>query len=208
LIASYGQDDRACAYSSLRAIIDAQNPQENLIAFFMDKEEIGSQGNTGADSRFVEYFVGKLLDVSGEKGRPLEVLTHSECLSADVNGALDPDYPEVHEKLNAAQLGYGVCLSKFSGSGGKYNSQDASAEFIGKIRALFDRAGIVWQTGELGKVDEGGGGTIALFFASYGMEVLDCGTPLLSMHSPLEIASKGDIWNTYKSYKAFFEAGF
>ncbi len=206
MIASYAQDDRVCVYTTLKAIIDADKTQNHMMAFFMDKEEIGSTGNTGADSRFLEYFTAKLLDTLGQQDRPLDVLAHSQCLSADVNGALDPDYPEVHEKMNAAQLGYGVCLTKFTGSGGKYHSSDASAEFIGEIRRIFDQAGVVWQTGELGRVDEGGGGTLAKFFAAYGMEVIDCGTPLLGMHSPFEITSKGDIWNTYKAYKAFLES--
>lgn len=207
MVASYGQDDRVCVYTGLQAVLDAKNPQEHILAFFMDKEEIGSTGNTGADSRFLEYFVGKLLDTLGETGRPLDILAHSECLSADVNGAVDPDYQDVHEKMNAAKLGYGVCLTKFCGSGGKYHTSDASAEFVGKIRKVFDDAGVVWQTGELGKVDEGGGGTIAMFFASYGMEVIDCGTAVLGMHSPFEISSKGDIYHTYRAYKAFYEAG-
>jgi len=205
MVAAYGQDDRVCVYTAMRALLEAENPRTHILAFFMDKEEIGSMGNTGADSRFLEYFLGKLLDALGQEGRPLEVLAHSECISADVNGALDPDYPEVHEKMNAAQLGYGVCVTKFSGSGGKYHTSDASAEFMGKIRRIFDDAGVIWQTGELGKIDEGGGGTIALYFASYGMEVIDCGTALLSMHSPFEISSKGDVWNTYKGYRAFYE---
>jgi aspartyl aminopeptidase len=205
MVASYGQDDRVCAYSALRAILEVEKSDDNLIAMFVDKEEIGSYGNTGADSRFPEYLVGKLLDVLGQDGRPLEVLAHSEALSADVNGAIDPDYPDVHEKMNAAKLGYGVCVTKFTGSGGKYSSSDASAEFVGKIRKIFDDKGVIWQTGELGKVDEGGGGTIALYFATFGMDILDVGTPLLSMHSPLEIASKGDVWNTYKGYRAFYE---
>ena len=207
MLAAYGQDDRVCVYTALKAVIDAENPSEHVMAFFMDKEEIGSTGNTGADSRFLEYFAGLLLDLLEQEGRPLEVIAHSECLSADVNGAIDPDYQNVHEKNNAAQLGYGVCMTKFTGSGGKYHTSDASAEFVGKIRKVFDDAGVIWQTGELGKVDEGGGGTIAMFFASYGMDVLDCGTALLGMHSPFEISSKGDVWNTYKAYKAFYEAG-
>jgi len=207
MVAAYGQDDRVCTYAALRAVIEAESPEENIIAFFMDKEEIGSSGNTGADSRFLEYFTGLLMDALGQSGRPLEALAHSQCLSADVNGAIDPDYPDVHEKMNAAKLGYGVCITKFTGSGGKYHSSDASAEFVGKIRRILDDNGVVWQTAELGKVDEGGGGTIALFFASYGMDVIDCGTPVLSMHSPLEISSKGDIYNTYKAYKAFYQAG-
>lgn len=128
---------------------------------------------------------------------------NSHAISADVNGALDPDYQEVHEKRNAAKLGYGVCMTKFTGSGGKYASSDANAEYVGMIRRLFNKNNIVWQTGEIGKVDEGGGGTVAKFLASCGMEIIDCGTPLLSMHSPFEISSKADAYMTYKAYKVF-----
>ena len=206
MIASYGQDDRVCAYTSMRALFDAKTPAHHLLAFFMDKEEIGSTGNTGADSRFLEYFTGILMDTLEQTGRPLEVLAHSECISADVNGAFDPDFPDVHEKMNAAFLGKGVCLTKFAGSRGKVNTSDASAEFTGKIRNIFDEAGVIWQTGELGKIDEGGGGTVAMFFAGFGMDVIDCGVPVLSMHSPLEITSKGDVYNAYLAYKAFFES--
>ena len=206
MIASYGQDDRVCAYTSMQAIFEAENPEHHILAFFMDKEEIGSTGNTGADSRFLEYFTGILMDTLGQTGRPLDVLAHSECISADVNGAFDPDFPDVHEKMNAAFLGNGVCLTKFAGSRGKVNTSDASAEFTGKIRNIFDEAGVIWQTGELGKIDEGGGGTIALFFAGFGMDVIDCGVPVLSMHAPLEITSKGDVYNAYLAYKAFYES--
>jgi aspartyl aminopeptidase len=128
----------------------------------------------------------------------------TKALSADVAGALDPDYQEVHEKRNAARIGYGVCITKFTGSGGKYGSSDANAEYLSEIRSLFNRHKIVWQTGELGKVDEGGGGTVAKFLAVYGMEVLDCGMPLLSAHAPFEIASKADLYMTYKAFGAFF----
>jgi len=207
MITSYGHDDRVCAYTSMRAIQDAEKPSETTVAFFMDKEEIGSTGNTGADSRILEYFVGILLDKMGQTGRPLDVLAHSECLSADVNGAFSPDYPDVYEKTNSSFAGGGVCLTKYTGSRGKAMTNDASAEFTSKIRRIFDDAGVVWQTGELGKVDEGGGGTVAMFFASYGMDVIDCGVPVLSMHAPMEIVSKGDVYNTYLAYKAFFESG-
>jgi aspartyl aminopeptidase len=132
-----------------------------------------------------------------------EALMQSHAISADVNGALDPDYQEVHEKRNAAKLGYGVCVTKFTGSGGKFSSSDANAEYVGMIRRLFNQNAIVWQTGEIGKVDEGGGGTVAKFLASYGLEIIDCGTPLLGMHSPFEISSKADTYMTYKAYKVF-----
>ncbi|MEE9503563.1 MAG: aminopeptidase, partial [Thermodesulfobacteriota bacterium] len=205
-IGSYGQDDRVCAYSSLRAISEATNLQTTGLVLFLDKEEIGSEGNTSARSRFIEEMVA---DVFKQTGTPLEehllkrALMNSYAISADVNGALDPDYQEVHEKRNAAKLGYGVCITKYTGSGGKYASSDANAEYVGMIRRLFNQHNIVWQTGELGKVDEGGGGTVAKFLASYGMEIIDCGTSLLGMHSPFEISSKADAYMTYKAYKTF-----
>jgi aspartyl aminopeptidase len=205
-IGSYGQDDRVCAYSSLRAISEATNLQTTGLVLFLDKEEIGSEGNTSARSRFIEEMVA---DVFKQTGTPLEehllkrALMNSYAISADVNGALDPDYQEVHEKRNAAKLGYGVCITKYTGSGGKYASSDANAEYVGMIRRLFNQHNIVWQTGEMGKVDEGGGGTVAKFLASYGMEIIDCGTSLLGMHSPFEISSKADAYMTYKAYKAF-----
>ena len=210
LIGAYGQDDRICAYSSLRAIGEISSPQETALALFLDKEEIGSEGNTSARSRFLEDIVA---DIFKQTGTPLDehslrlALMNSYAISADVNGALDPDYQEVHEKRNAAKLGYGVCLTKFTGSGGKYASSDANAEYVGMIRRLFNQNNIVWQTGEIGKVDEGGGGTVAKFLASCGMEIIDCGTPLLSMHSPFEISSKTDAYMTYKAYKVFLSKG-
>ncbi len=209
LVGAYGQDDRVCACASLEAIWEVTAPDGTAVALFMDKEEIGSDGSTGAKSRFLEDFVAGLFEVTGQEatGRELRsCLMNSKALSADVNSALDPDYQEVHEKRNAARIGYGVCITKFTGSGGKYGSSDANAEYLAEIRRLFNDNKVVWQTGELGKVDEGGGGTIAKFLAIHGMEVLDCGTPLLSMHSPFEIASKADIYMTYKAYRAFFNS--
>ena len=209
LVGAYGQDDRVCAHASLEAMWEVKAPDASSVALFMDKEEIGSDGSTGAKSRFLEDFVAGLFEVTGQEatGRGLRsCLMNSKALSADVNSALDPDYQEVHEKRNAARIGYGVCITKFTGSGGKYGSSDANAEYLAEIRKLFNDNKVVWQTGELGKVDEGGGGTIAKFLAIHGMEVLDCGTPLLSMHSPFEIASKADIYMTYKAYRAFFNS--
>ena len=206
LVGAYGQDDRVCAYCSLEALTELTEPETTAVVLFMDKEEIGSDGSTGAKSRFLEDFVADLFEVSGQEpsGKALRsCLMFSKALSADVNGALDPDYQNVHEKRNAARIGYGVCITKFTGTGGKYGSSDANAEYVAQVRKLFNENGVVWQTGELGKVDEGGGGTIAKFLAVYGMEVLDCGTPILSMHSPFEIASKADIYMTYKGYAAF-----
>jgi len=207
LVGGYGQDDRSCAFTSAKAIGEVEAPTRTAVALFLDKEEVGSDGSTGAKSRFLEDFVSQLLCKSGldATGRNLrDCLMKTKALSADVAGALDPDYQEVHEKRNAARIGYGVCITKFTGSGGKYGSSDANAEYLSEIRSLFNRHKIVWQTGELGKVDEGGGGTVAKFLAVYGMEVLDCGMPLLSTHAPFEIASKADLYMTYKACGAFF----
>lgn len=209
LIGAYGQDDRICAYTALQALIAAKQPRRTAVVMFYDKEEIGSEGNSGAKSRLLEDFVSDLLDLSGQATdeRTLrKALAATRALSADVNGALDPDYQEVHEKNNAAQLGYGVCITKFTGSGGKSGSSDASAEYVGWVRHLFNAAGVAWQTGELGRVDQGGGGTIAKFLAEYGMDIVDCGPALLGMHSPFEISSKGDIYTTRNAYQAFLEA--
>ncbi len=206
MIGAYGQDDRICAYGSLDAICRLSKPKTTALALFLDKEEIGSEGNTGAKSRFLEEMVASLFRCRGEAvddSVVRETLMNSHAISADVNAALDPDYQEVHEKRNAARLGYGVCISKYTGSGGKYASSDANAEYVGTIRRLFNRHGVIWQAGELGKVDEGGGGTVAKFLASYGMEIIDCGTALLSMHSPFEIASKADAFMTGKAYRVF-----
>jgi aspartyl aminopeptidase len=208
LVGGYGQDDRLCAYASLRAIDSVRAPEYTVLALFLDKEEIGSEGNTGAKSKFLEWIVADLLRVSGEELSDMtvrQVLFRSRALSADVDGAMDPNYQDVHEKQNAAKIGYGVCLSKFTGSGGKYASSDASAEYVAEIRKLFNDHQITWQMAELGKVDEGGGGTVAKYLASYGMDIIDCGAPLLGMHSPFEVASKVDIYETFRAYKVFFE---
>jgi aspartyl aminopeptidase len=208
LVGGYGQDDRSCAYASLAAILDIQEPEHTCLALFYDKEETGSEGNTGAQNCLLYEVVETLLELRGES--PLarrRVLMNSKALSADVTGGLDPDFPEVHEKRNAARLGYGVCFHKYGGSGGKYSTSDANAEYVAWIRKIFQEHGVVWQAGELGKVDEGGGGTIAKYLAVYGMEIIDCGTPLLSMHSPFEVASKADLYMTFKAFRAFFQAG-
>jgi aspartyl aminopeptidase len=211
LIGAYGQDDRVCAYSSLQAITEIEQPQLTALALFLDKEEIGSEGNTSAKSRFLEEMVAEIFKHSSVEctNRSInQALLNSYAISADVNSALDPDYQEVHEKRNAAKLGYGVCITKFTGSGGKFASSDAHAEYVGMIRRLFNQHDIVWQTGEIGKVDEGGGGTVAKFMASYGLEIIDCGTALLGMHSPFEISSKADAYMTYRAYKVFLSKGF
>jgi aspartyl aminopeptidase len=209
LTGAYGHDDRSCVFASLKAITDIGNPQRTALVLFFDKEEIGSDGATGAKSRFLENVLADILIAHGKE--PLyheiqKIFMNSRAISADGNGALDPDFQDVHEKRNAARLGYGVCLSKFTGSGGKYGANDANAEYVGWIRNLFNKKKVVWQTGELGKVDEGGGGTVAKFLALYGMEIIDCGPPILSMHSPFEIVHKGDIYMTYKGFRAFLES--
>ena len=209
LVGGYGQDDRACVFSSLHALLDMKECEQSAVALFVDKEEIGSEGATGAKSKFFESVIGDLLAMHGKGASTQEVyraLSLSKALSADVNGALDPDYQEVHEKRNAARLGYGVCLSKFTGHRGKYGANDADAEYVGWLRRVFNRNKVVWQTGELGKVDEGGGGTVAKFLAVYGMQIIDCGPPVLSMHSPFEVMHKGDLFMTYKAFRTFLEA--
>jgi aspartyl aminopeptidase len=207
-VAAYGQDDRVCAYASLRAMLDVPNPAYTTVVVFLDKEEIGSEGNTGAKSRFLELFVADILKCLGRDPTDVvirQVLYASKALSADVEAGMDPNYKDVHEPQNNAKMGYGVCLSKFTGSGGKYFSSDASAEYVAELRALFNRHGIAWQMSELGKVDEGGGGTVAKYLAVHGMDIIDCGPPLLGMHSPFEVASKADIHETYRAFKVFLE---
>ncbi len=206
-IGAYGQDDRVCAYASLEAFFESENSDDTIVALFADKEEIGSDGNTGAKARFLEYVVSKILEIATENPNEFllkEVLFNSKAVSADVNGALDPVYQDVHEKQNAAIIGYGVCVTKFTGSGGKYSANDAHAEFMGWIRQILNKHNVVWQTGELGKIDEGGGGTVAKFLSEYGMDVIDMGTALLGMHSTFEISSKLDVYETFKAYKAFY----
>jgi aspartyl aminopeptidase len=208
LVGAYGQDDRSCAYAALTAILSLKEPEYTSLALFYDKEETGSDGNTSAKCCLLEEMVELLLERAGDS--PLarrRTLMASRALSGDVTGALDPDYPEVHEKRNAARLGYGVAFSKYGGSGGKYYTSDANAEYVAWLRQTFQANGVIWQANELGKIDEGGGGTIAKYLAIHGLEIIDCGTPLLSMHSPFEVASKADLYMTFKAYQAFFQAG-
>jgi len=209
LVGAYGHDDRSCAFSSLKAVLDMKVSEKTAVILFVDKEEIGSDGATGAKSNFLELVISDLMLDMGHKPSLREIhriLADSTALSADVNGGLDPDYQEVHDKQNAARLGYGVCVTKFTGHGGKSGANDANAEYLGWLRKIFNKTKVIWQTGELGKVDEGGGGTVAKFLAIYGMEIVDCGPPVLSMHSPFEIAHKGDLYMTYNGFRAFLEA--
>ncbi len=203
LIGAYGHDDRVCAYTGLRAILDADSPKKTAVLILADKEEIGSTGNTGMKSKFYENFIYDIAEANGLDGR--RVMSKSSCLSADVCNAVDPQYQAVSEKNNAAFLNCGVGLIKYTGARGKSGTSDASAEFIAKLRKLFFDNGVVWQSAELGKVDAGGGGTVAQYVAQLDVETIDCGVPLLSMHAPFEIAAKADIFMAYKAYKAFYE---
>ena len=209
MIGAYGQDDRASAFTLLKAICDGEGPQRSCLAIFADKEEIGSEGNTSVRSNFLQLFLYDVLTGMGVKADEAfirRMLYNSKALSADVNGAVNPTFQDVHEKQNACYLGRGVCISKFTGHLGKSGASDASAEYVGEIRRLFDRSGVIWQTGEMGKVDEGGGGTVAKFLAAYGMDIIDCGAPLLTMHSPYEISGKIDIYETYHAFQVFFRS--
>lgn len=208
LIASYGQDDRVCSYANLRAILEAKPGMYTQAALLTDKEEIGSYGNTGMESSYFVKVIMKMLALQGHTSLLdfYEAMENSEMLSADVNSCLDPMFPEVTEKDNSSLLGHGIALTKYTGSRGKSGSNDANAEFMNKVRNIFNKAGVAWQIGELGKVDQGGGGTIAFMMANWGCEVVDCGTSMLSMHSPYDLLSKADAYQTFLAYKAFFES--
>ncbi len=207
MIGGYGQDDRICAFTLARSIRDIKSPSRTSIALIIDKEEIGSDGATSIKSRFLEEVYSRLLELkdSSYPDRLLRMaLSNTKAISSDVNGAVNPSFKDVHELTNAARLGWGICIMKYTGSGGKFGANDASAEFMGLIRGTFNKAKVPWQTGELGKVDEGGGGTIAKFLAELNMDVVDAGPALISMHSPMEISAKSDVWSAYKAYCAFF----
>lgn len=207
LIAGYGQDDRVCAYTSLKALLNIENPARTSVCILADKEEIGSMGNTGMCSHTFEYFIEKILDktVSNDPSLLNKVFNHTRLLSADVTGAFNPNYPEIYEKNNESYLNHGISLIKYTGSASKGGASDANAEFVGYIRKLFKSNNITYQLSEMGKIGIGGGGTIAYILADRGMDVLDCGIPVISMHSPYEITSKFDIYNAYKAYKVFYE---
>lgn len=208
MILGYGQDDRVCAYATVKALLDIKGtPERTAVALLCDKEEIGSYGATGMSANFFENTIAEILNLNSDNYSELTLkrtLANSSMISADVNALFDPLYPSVSEKKNSALLNHGVCLSKYTGSRGKFGASDASPEFIAEIRRIFDKAGVIWQAGEMGKVDQGGGGTIAYLMARYGMNVLDCGVGLLSMHAPMELAGKLDIYMAYKAYLAFF----
>ena len=201
LIGGYGHDDRCCSYPALRAAVDCDAPTHTSVTILTDKEEIGSVGNTGLCSAYLKYFIADIAEDLGSCGR--DVLSASECLSADVNAAFDPTFADVNERNNCAYINKGVCITKYTGSRGKSGTSDASAEFTGRIRRLMDKEGVIWQTGELGKVDAGGGGTVALYIADLDVDTIDMGVPVLSMHAPFEIISKLDLYNAYKAFVAF-----
>ena len=200
LIGSYGQDDRVCAYPALTAVLEVEKPEKTALAILTDKEEIGSCGNTGLESDFLRFVIGDLAKM--QNGDPTVALRNSKCLSADVNAGLDPTFQDVMEKKNASFLNYGVVVTKYTGARGKSGTSDASAEYVAQIRNMLDNAGIIWQTGELGKVDIGGGGTVAMFIANMGVDVVDLGVPVLSMHAPFETTAKFDV---YMCYRAMYE---
>lgn len=204
MVGSYGHDDRVCAYTALQAILKVKNPSKTAVTILADKEEIGSEGNTGLQSSYLKFFIYDIAKCLGGEGRT--VLSNSECLSADVNAAFDPTFPDVNEKMNAAYLNKGVVITKYTGARGKSGTSDASAEFMGKVRHMLDEKGIVWQTAELGKVDGGGGGTVAAYVANLNIDVIDVGVGVLSMHAPFEVVSKIDVYMAYKTFYAFFSA--
>ncbi len=207
MVAAYGQDDRVCAYSCLQALLNAKENNKTMVAIFSDKEEIGSVGNTGMSSEMFDLFISEILNKKNENvpGAINKTYCNSMMLSADVGTGVDPNYQNVSEKNNASFIGYGVELNKYTGSRGKSGASDANAEFVAKVRNIFETNNIKYQVSELGKVDLGGGGTIAYILANKGMDVIDCGVPVISMHSPYEVTSKYDIYSAYEAYKAFFE---
>ena len=203
LVGAYGQDDRVCAYPALTAILEVEVPKKTAIAILADKEETGSDGNTGLNSDFLSHVVH---DISVMQGCDETVaLRNSKCLSADVNAGTDPTFQDVMERRNASFLNYGVVVTKYTGGGGKGSTSDASAEYVAEIRAMLDNAGIIWQTGELGKVDAGGGGTVAMYVANLGVDVVDLGVPVLSMHAPIETTAKLDVYMCYRTMYEFMK---
>ena len=208
-IAAYGHDDRVCAYTSMRALFDITSCKKTAVALFVDKEEVGSNGSTGMHSRNFANVLGRMIELQRGACSGFDVdraLARSALLSSDVAAAFDPNYPSVADVRNTAYLGKGVTLVKYTGSRGKSGSNDASAEFLGEVRKCLNDAGVVWQTSELGKVDQGGGGTIAYILANCDMDVVDIGVPVLSMHAPFEVVSKADVYMTVRAYLAFYHS--
>ena len=203
MVGAYGQDDRICAYTALMAEIDTKNPTYTTMTILTDKEEIGSEGNTGLNSNYVGDYITYLAELEGVN--PKEVFRNTICLSSDVNAAYDPTFASVYDPLNSSYVNKGCVLTKYTGARGKSGSNDASAELMAKVIGIMEKEGVYWQIGELGAVDVGGGGTIAKFVASMDIDVVDLGVPILSMHAPFELASKLDVLNTYRAFKAFYK---
>lgn len=205
MVMAYGQDDRVCSYASLKALLDIKKVDRTCVCLLVDKEEIGSVGATGMESRFFENTVAEVMDRVGEYSelKLRRALKNSKMLSSDVSAAFDPNYPSVMEKKNSAFFGNGIVFNKYTGARGKSGCNDANAEYMAELREIMDRNDISFQTAELGKVDQGGGGTIAYILAAYNMEVIDCGVALHNMHAPWEVSSKADIYESYRAYKAF-----
>ena len=202
MIGAYGHDDKVCAYPALMAAVDVESPEQTVITVLTDREEIGSDGNTGMKSTYMVDFISDLAKADGTELR--HVMEKTICLSADVNAAFDPTYASAYESNNSCYVNYGAVITKYTGSGGKYSTSDASAEFMAKVRKILDDADVIWQTGELGKVDGGGGGTIAKFVANWNADVVDLGVPVRSMHAPFEVVSKIDVYETYRALYEFY----
>ncbi len=206
MISGYGHDDRSSVYTSLQALLSAKKTtQHTQIVAIYDKEEIGSYGKTGAQNFFFTSLIEDLIELSKSKKRPSQVWRNTKVLSADVTSAVDPNFSDTHDTSNANYLGRGVAMEKFGGGGGKYSTSDADAEFTHALKTLFNNQEVAWQTGENGKIDLGGGGTIAMFLAKWGADVIDIGIPVLAMHAPYELAHKADLYSAYQAYKAFLE---
>lgn len=203
MVGAYGQDDKICAYTALMAEIDTKNPVYTTMTILTDKEEIGSEGNTGLNSNYVGDYITYLAELEGVN--PKEVFRNTICLSSDVNAAYDPTFASVYDPMNSCYVNKGCVLTKYTGARGKSGSNDASAELMAKVIGIMEKEGVYWQIGELGAVDVGGGGTIAKFVASMNIDVVDLGVPILSMHAPFELASKLDVLNTYRAFKAFYK---
>jgi len=201
MIGAYAQDDHVCAYASFTALLQAQAPKRTAVCVFSDKEETGSNGTTGLAGSFLPFFLENLAAAYDVPGRI--VMSHSKCLSADVNAAFDPNFPEVSEPRNNCFVNYGAVITKYTGARGKSGTSDASAEFAAEIQHLMDRENVLWQTGELGKVDQGGGGTVAFCTAGLDIDTIDIGVPVLSMHAPFEITAKIDVYSLYRAFVAF-----
>ena len=203
MVGAYGQDDRICAYTALIAEIDTKNPTYTTMTILTDKEEIGSEGNTGLNSNYVGDYITYLAELEGVN--PKEVFRNTICLSSDVNAAYDPTFASVYDPLNSSYVNKGCVLTKYTGARGKSGSNDASAELMAKVIGIMEENGVYWQTGELGAVDAGGGGTIAYILANYNMEVIDAGIAVQNMHAPWEIVSKADVYEAYRAYVAFLK---